>query len=198
MLFMVRWMLDEKCWEQATITALCFFALLRISECLNLKWSDISFPSSREPGVIRLRQTKTGCNQCADLREPMVWKLLSFLHKQRGGNTEWVFQRYRTGNQFLTSLKARVAYLGLSQLSLTTHSLRHGGATHLFREQVTVNDIAVRGRWADTRGALRKYLQAGKALLLTVAIPTEISKQGQDMWDRKEFLLEKLLEQEGG
>ena len=54
------------------------------------------------------------------------------------------------------------------------HSLRHGGATHDHITGVPLEEILRHGRWAAVKSA-RHYVQSGRALLLTTAVPAEVA-----------------------
>ncbi len=79
-----------------------------------------------------------------------------------------------TSAQYRYEFKKTCAMLGLSE-SYVPHSLRHGGATHLFlKEGWSVEDIMHHGRWASTKSA-RRYIQQGRALLYDMSIPTQMA-----------------------
>jgi hypothetical protein len=65
------------------------------------------------------------------------------------------------------------AELGLSE-QYVPHSLRHGGATRLHLQGVSMEDILLRGRWASTKSA-RRYVQAGRAQLMAMAVPADLA-----------------------
>ena len=66
--------------------------------------------------------------------------------------------------------------LGLSSLYVV-HSLRHGGATRDHLRGRPLEDILMRGRWASTKSA-RRYVQAGRSLLLATKVPRRIVELG--------------------
>jgi hypothetical protein len=68
------------------------------------------------------------------------------------------------------------AALGLSQ-KFVPHSLRHGGATELDLQGVSVEDIMKFGRWEASKNA-RRYIQSGKALMLAADVPPAVELLG--------------------
>lgn len=60
------------------------------------------------------------------------------------------------------------------------HSLRHGGATRLHMAGCKLEDILMRGRWESNKSA-RRYVQAGRAILLSVAVPAWVAEAGRLM-----------------
>ena len=61
-------------------------------------------------------------------------------------------------------------------LRFVWHSLRHGGASRAFLRggAVVLPDLLVRGRWV-VEASGRHYIQSGRQLLLSLALPPEIS-----------------------
>jgi hypothetical protein len=70
-----------------------------------------------------------------------------------------------------------VASLGLSA-KYVVHSLRHGGATKAFLDNMPIAEIKKRGRWRADKSA-EHYIQSGPALLLQQSVPEQYSKLGQ-------------------
>ena len=69
-------------------------------------------------------------------------------------------------------------------LRFVWHSLRHGGAsrTYLRGGAVVLPDLLVRGRWAaDASG--RHYIQSGRQLLLSLALPADIGQVARALRD---------------
>ena len=62
--------------------------------------------------------------------------------------------------QFKTALQQ----IGLQAHAFVLHSLRHGGATEAFLNNVPLDNIAHLGRWRSLTTA-RRYVQLGAALL---------------------------------
>lgn len=113
-----------------------------------------------------LPATKTGPNQWAQIRSPLV---ASVLHSYLSLRAACGLSMDPLANIFLFStasfraaLADMCAAFGLSS-SFTPHSLRHGHATSDYEAGATVQDIAVRGRWR-TLDSLLIYVQSGPAL----------------------------------
>jgi len=60
------------------------------------------------------------------------------------------------------------------------HSLRHGGATRLKMRGVPLEEVMQRGRWAVSPSA-RHYIQAGEAMLLSVAVPRAVAERAREL-----------------
>jgi integrase len=146
---------------------LAFVCLLRISELLNLRASDVLEDGDKRAGAgfrgmwLRLRRTKTGANKSVEVLRADVRQLLRAL--VRITPPEDLMFPFSTAT-YRKHYKAVLAQLHISR-DLVLHSLRHGGATWLFAElQWPIADIAEHGRWASVESC-RHYLQACRALL---------------------------------
>ena len=147
---------------------LAFDCLLRVSELCALRVRDIAAPSDPRLGAaapkhfaLLLRQTKTGRNLWVQVLSPVIVQL---------------FPRFLAGlapeqrllplspAKFRSLLRASCVKIGF-KAHFTPHSLRHGGATHMFLLRYSLEDILHRGRWKSTASA-RRYIQAGQAHLL--------------------------------
>lgn len=160
----------------AVATLLAFDCLLRVGELVALTKDDIVDAASGRTSsvyqgvVLRLKRTKTGLNKSVELDRPAVIELLRIvLHFTKPGGRLFpvsadVFRRF---------FKRTCMELGLSS-KYVPHSLRHGGATHLYLMKKPMQDIMQRGRWAASKSASR-YIQTGPALLATVDIPPAIA-----------------------
>ena len=60
-------------------------------------------------------------------------------------------------------------------LDFVWHSLRHGGASRALMLGADVQDIMIRGRWRCLEST-RRYLQAGRHLLMSIALPPPCSR----------------------
>lgn len=154
---------------------LAFDCLLRIGELMALRREDISFPGdARMPAtfsgvLIRIRVAKTGRNQSVVVRDAALQVLLrSLVAETASGQLIFPF----TPNVFRERFKHICGELGLDS-SYVPHSLRHGGATALHLAGWPVEDILLRGRWESSKAA-RRYVQAGRAILLSVRVPANI------------------------
>ena len=169
--------------EQLAVAVLVAFdGLLRVGELMSLRVGDVvgcgpvvtDRPDLAHLGAgVRLRSTKTGRQQFAKLQRPEVQVLLGDLCKGRAAD-ELVFGA--SAGVFRRHFKDAVRAMGLHQ-SFTPHSLRHGGATHLYAAGLSVDEIMLRGRWAVSKSA-RRYIQSGVAWEISTAVDSEIIKLG--------------------
>lgn len=158
---------------------LAFDCFLRVGELVNIRYSDIATTADRRIGAeyrgvaIRLRHTKTGANQWVQVEnEELQRQLLLLLRASVASQRDTRIFAF-TAASFRSIFKRVCACLRLSA-TYVPHSLRHGGATRWHLLGHSVDDILIRGRWASTTSA-RRYIQAGRALLLTVHVPVSIS-----------------------
>jgi integrase len=164
--------------RHAIATLLGFDACLRVGELTSLKRKHVADSGDPRLGsgftgmAIRLEKTKTGPNQFVRLRDSSVVKLVRTLLKDCPSPESWLFPF--TTAQFRYEFKRTVAALGLPDYR--PHSLRHGGATHLFvHEGKSIDYIMHVGRWASSKSA-RRYIQQGRALLMGLTIPPRIAE----------------------
>ena len=120
--------------------------------------------------ALRLAKTKTGSNQWAEVRRSQVQELVRvLLESTKQGSRLFPFTTSSFRYHFKNACHGLPDYV--------PHSLRHGGATHDFLVGVGLEEILRRGRWASTASA-RHYIQAGRALLLTLRVPDGLIKAG--------------------
>ncbi len=161
-------------YHYAVACLVAFDCFLRVGELVNIRMSDIATTADRRIGIeyrgvaIRLRTTKTGKNQWVQVHDKQVQQLLLSMRNASGarGGDNKVFNF--TAGSFRSIFKQSCACLHLSS-RYVPHSLRHGGATRWHLLGHSVDDILIRGRWSSTKSA-RRYIQAGRALLLTVDV----------------------------
>jgi integrase len=153
---------------------LAFEGYLRIGELCNLLIADVLMPGDDRTGVqiddvqLLLRNTKTGPNMWASIKNSLVVTLLKWYLKMRkdaGANRLFNFNN----GQFRRMFKKVCALLKLEG-NFVPHSLRHGKATHDFLSGVPLDSILILGRWAASKSA-RIYLQSGRAQLLAGYTP---------------------------
>ena len=158
----------------------CFF---RISELCDIKHKDIAddgdrrISSEHKGMMIRLPTTKTGKNQWVTVEDQDVKHLVrTLLKRTKPGDKLFPFST----SSFRIHMKNVCAELGLSS-QYTPHSLRHGGATR-YRHVLgwSIENVTARGRWSSSMSS-RRYIQSGKALLLTMSAPPEINHLGSIM-----------------
>ena len=172
---------------------LSFDCLLRVSELMELRASDVILTGDLRAGAvpadaklnrtgftgvaIRIRHAKTGVNQFVTVMNPDVAQLLALL--VRGLHDEDYLlpcaAKDRAAN-FRCYFKAVVAKLQLDP-RFVPHSCRHGKATELKLRGWTVADIAERGRWRSFASCVH-YLQQGRALLLATQAPSKLRSAG--------------------
>ena len=150
---------------EGTLLRLCFTALLRISEGLNLRWRDVMLPQAPdEPLVLLLGQTKRGRDQRVVVTDPlMIYWLLQFASRSGGTLHDRVFETsYGRVRRLLPIVSG---HLGLQDVGFTTHSFRRGGASHLLERGTPIMNIAEYGRWAG-EGSCKEYLRKGEVFVL--------------------------------
>lgn len=153
---------------------LAFDCMLRVGELAALRKADVAVSGDPRVGAeyrgmsLRLRQTKTGPNQWVAVHDPAVQQLLLAVVHATSGDDELLFP-FSTA-EFRQVFKAVCASWHLSS-RYVPHSLRHGGATRWSLLGHSVDDIKLRGRWRSTESA-RRYIQAGRAMLLSVQVPS--------------------------
>ena len=175
------WMTGRGWLREAIGVLLAFDCLLRVSELCALRASDIIDATTAAVDrswkyalAVRLRQTKTGENQSVPIMNPDVVKLVRMLLRfaPRGAR---LFPL--TTAKFRNRLRTACNVLGLDR-SLVPHSLRHGGATHLYMSGVEVSTVKVRGRWVSLQ-TCERYVQAGQALIGSTNIPAAVADSGR-------------------
>ena len=148
-----------------TVMLLCFTGLFRASELLHLTFQDFCLSSAQL--VVILGVTKRGLEQKVLLQHPSVltWCLQylaywmrSFPHSPADRVFPISFQKLQYW------LRKATRALGFSD-SWSSHGLRRGGATELFRLRVPLNEIALQGRWLSER-SMHEYLRRGEVALL--------------------------------
>lgn len=162
------------CWGKHAVAGallVCFCGVMRISEALNLRISDVVLPL--RPGqprvvVLLLGQTKRGLEERVLLSHlAVVWFLLNYYWvfcQGRPEHEKFFKVSYSTVAMWLTRASFAV---GLGWLLLRTHSCRRGGATALLLRGLDFPSIALYGRWASDRSC-REYLRRGELALLSL------------------------------
>ncbi len=162
----------------AVLVAPLFY--LRVGELLGLRCKDVAFPGDQRIGSdwgrtgLALPVTKTGPNKFAQAPGAFPAFLLRVMVAGKPPDAK-VFDL--SGSLLRTRFKAICRDLGLSD-RYVFHSLRHGAATSAFLRGVPLEEILVLGRWAAMQSA-RHYVQAGRALFLSVSIPEQVAKAGE-------------------
>ena len=177
----------------AVAVLLSFDCLLRVSECMSLRASDIVLTGDRRFGssidsksakfdfsscALRIRHAKGGDDQFVAVLDHRVAELLSLL--VRGlGDEQFVFPSstaHRASGYRYQFLRI-ISELGLDA-RFTPHSARHGGATYLkLHKNWPMADIQERGRWKSMSSAFH-YVQMGRSLLVTSKVPRHLRDAG--------------------
>lgn len=168
-------------WTCAMASWLAFWCLLRPSEILNLRVSDLSFPQGgealRDPGiVVMVRSPKTRRiwhRQFVLCSEPRVCRWLRW----------WVADKKHTskifpGTRYLWDkhFKEGLRFLELEACSYTLGSMRAGGATHHFRVHSNLSVLQFHGRWSSA-STLQFYLQEAFSTHITSQLkPSTLEK----------------------
>ena len=151
--------------EAGVSIILCFCALLRASECLRLRRCDVLDLGSSI--VIVIGVAKRGLEQKVSLSHPRV---VLFLREyvirtaSRGPGERLVQLSYGKLQHWLQRSVRELGFPG----HWTSHGLRRGGATELFRKNISLNAIAQQGRWLSER-SMREYLRRGEVAQLRLA-----------------------------
>lgn len=167
----------------AIATLLAFDCFLRVGELVSLRKCDVADSGDSRLGrmyqglALRLRQTKTGPNQWVEVHDSDVMQLVRMVLECTSSDGDSLFPF--TANQFRLTFKQACTDLGL-HAGYVPHSLRHGGATRWHLDGKPLEDILMRGRWASTKSA-RRYVQAGRALLLTTSVPQSLAELGRTL-----------------
>jgi integrase len=167
---------------EAIATLLAFDCYLRVGELLSIRMTDVVQPNDPRVGTahpdmaLRLPDTKTGQNQWVSIeRSAVATAFRRHLQAHRFSGQDHVFPF--TPHHFRNLLSSTVRSLGLSHIPYVPHSFRHGGATCAYLAGATIEQIMFRGRWASMKSA-RRYIQTGRALLVTVSIPLHLHEVG--------------------
>jgi integrase len=155
-------------------TLLGFDCLLRISEMCNFRVSDVIKPNNQLIGPaahtnLRIRKAKTGTEQSVAIwNEDVNYLLMIHLDRHRDAGSTKLFAF--NGAKYRAIVKNCLSILQLSHLGFTPHSLRHGGATQMLRQQHSAGSIYIRGRWSPTSTTILTYLQVAAAASLDLAV----------------------------
>ena len=149
----------------ATVLLVAFRSLLRASEALSLRRSDVFDCSNHF--VFRLGVAKRGMEQKAVLTDPLAMQYLrAYLVRAKislgvGDDVKLFDITYSRLQRWMQKLAALLGAEG----RFTTHGLRRGGATDLLAHGTPIPTIAILGRWLSDR-SLREYLRLGELSLL--------------------------------
>jgi integrase len=182
-------------YEYGIGTLLSFDCLLRVSELCNIQRKHIhdSLQTKNEYKgmVLIIPFTKNGKNQHVTIYNKDIQSLIRILMKDKKSNDK-VFSF--TSKQFRSVFKQFIKNLNLNP-RYVPHSLRHGGATR-FRHVLnwSVENVLERGRWQSISSA-RRYIQSGKAIILSDEVPHSYNELGDDLSKNILFYFRRYLPQ---
>jgi integrase len=163
--------------RHAIATLLAFDCFLRVGELVGLRRKDVADTGDRRMGSeyqgtsLRLKHTKTGPNQWVQVHDRQVVELLRCVVTGTAKADDHLFPF--SAAEYRNVFKTSCAQLGLSH-RYVPHSLRHGGATRWHLLGHPIEDVLLRGRWSSVKSA-RRYVQAGRALLLKTTVPPRLA-----------------------
>ena len=163
-----------------------FDGYLRRSEALKLRFEDIAVGADPRLGLteeksncndrvhIHIRVAKTGSYQGIEIRDPHVRELVKqYIKEIQPGQRLFPF----SSSTYHRWFKNACSSLGLSD-QYSPHCLRHGGATRDYLNNMPINDVMVRGRWAALKSASH-YIQMGRQLMMLNQVPRHIDICGR-------------------
>lgn len=154
--------------------ALAFYSFGRASEVCGLLVKDLVLGGdprlplySNTRAGIALWDTKTGRNQFVEVDDQsLLLRLAGWCASRHPDDSLFGLSYASLDSKFRSAVDTL-----LPRNRFTLHSLRHGGATNAWLSGGRIEDIMRKGRWASLRSCLR-YVNAGRALLVGVTIPT--------------------------
>jgi integrase len=145
-----------------------FRGLLRVGEICGLQKCKVIFSADLATAVLELGLTKGGQRRGVEERitldDPFLVRLF-FLHLEEKLPGDFAFKA--SSNQFRAKLAALLRLFNLGGLNYKTHSLRRGGATHLFRVSGSYDKVMELGRWANQK-TCRIYVAEAVASLSSI------------------------------
>ena len=126
--------------KHKAILALLYSCSLRVSELINLKWTDID----RSRMIINIIQAKGNKDRQVALNEPLI-KILTEYHNQYkskiyvlNGQNDSLQYSERSVGEVVKQLASKV---GICNKRVYTHLMRHTSATHMVENGVDINLI---------------------------------------------------------
>lgn len=146
-----------------------FVFFLRTQELFQLEPRDFRVDVREGSIVLRIKASKTsqGAQQSLAMTDVKLAALVHYLlTKLSDSQPLWTF----SVSHFRNVLKAFAKFFDLSHMGFVPHSLRRGGATHLYLRSNNLELVMIQGRWKDAATA-RLYLDDSRATLVRVALP---------------------------
>jgi len=151
----------------AVLLLLAFHCYLRCSEIVALRPCDLV--DLRGQLYVKIPKSKTGADQGVVVSDQALAALARTLRSKRS-HAERLYHG-GSAQHFRLTFYRLLETLRLTQLGLTPHSMRHGGATYDFHFlHRNVEDVLQKGRWRSTTSA-RHYIQSLPGLLAKVVVP---------------------------
>lgn len=158
-----------------------FDAWLRISEVAGLRARDVVDTRDHADEVMHgvsvfLPKTKTGRRQAVRIEDPAVADLLVAWRDACGARHGENAQLFPDPPDLRAALARSLGLFRVDAhgLAFTWHSFRHGGASRAYLSGMMMADVLLRGRW-KVESSGRHYVQSGRQLLLTLALPLEVT-----------------------
>jgi len=157
--------------DMAVVIPVAFYGLLRTLEAASLLVQHCTAAARGGKWVLELGLTKgaqrRGALESVVVAHPIACALLAAAVKDQKPGT---FLLQRSMAEFRRNFQSLLWELGLSHLKLQPYSLRRGGATRLFRESGSFDEVAETGRWGHTTTA-KVYINEGLATLSQLNLP---------------------------
>ena len=132
--------------DMATLLMLGFTCLLRKGELLTLTISDFSLDTTT--GICSLRNTKSGkrdsANEFVSITDMITLELIRFRKDTNSGSPLWIF----SGSAFRQQFRRLCEVFHIAHCDCRPYSLRRGGATDYFSEDLFYGSYPYKGLMA--------------------------------------------------
>lgn len=171
-------------WRACAQTVVGFHCLLRISELAGLTAADVGLPNDAAVSgashtrvmYLRLRQTKTGREQHVTVPDANASDFVRWAMAGLAGS-DALFIGAAAYRKRLAMSCARLRL----PVSYVPHSLRHGGATHMYNSGVPLQSILIAGRWKQHQSAAH-YVQSGRHAMLALRHDPQLLELGRALF----------------
>ena len=162
--------LRRGCGDMAVVLCVAFYGLLRTVEATSLLVKHCSASADFSKWVLNLGLTKggqrRGVTESVVVSAPVACVLLrAAVEGQKPG----MFLLRRPVAEFRRLFKSLLWELGVAHFRMQPYSLRRGGATRLFRESGSFDEVSEVGRWGHTATA-KVYINEGLATFSHLAL----------------------------